>query len=166
MQIAVHYTRIIGPSAIYQDIVVEENSQHIKLRGLVNLAICAALTRNLQRAGLIHANQQVGGVDKFYSFQRAFNILTFRDPEGGLLGYYSDICTPLRKIGEGKYATTDLMLDLWTFPNGSALELDWDEFDHAIQNELISPELQSLARNTLAELRAEQAQGIYPQAYL
>jgi predicted RNA-binding protein associated with RNAse of E/G family len=165
MEITIHYNRIIGPSVIYNEVLIDENSQRIKSKAIMNEAICNALTRGLQRDKFIRANQRVTGLDKIYFYDRAFNVLKFYGAEGEVLGYYSDICTPLTKTSATNYVMTDLILDLWLFPNGSALELDWDEFDHAVQNELISPELQTLAKTTLARIQRDVADGIYPDGY-
>ena len=89
-----------------------------------------------------------------------------RGDDDQLLGYYSDICTPLKKTGEGHYAATDLILDLWLSPSGLAKELDWDEYDHALQHNLITPDLAAQAKATLQQLINEAKQGIYPFTYI
>jgi predicted RNA-binding protein associated with RNAse of E/G family len=80
-----------------------------------------------------------------------------------LLGYYSDIATPLRKV-DGEYFLTDLMLDLWVFPDKTFREVDWDEFEDAVQNGLIAADLQEKALSTMNRLRAETGRGVFPLA--
>jgi predicted RNA-binding protein associated with RNAse of E/G family len=165
MDITIHYNRIMGPSLIYHETLLEETPHRLQTQAIMNNGIRDALTRGLQRNGVLKSHQRVHELEKQHFFDRAFNVLKFYDPLGEVLGYYSDICTPLTKIGDGHYATTDLILDLWVSPNRSTLELDWDEFDHATQNELLSPELQTLAKTTLTRLQHDVVVGVYPDGY-
>lgn len=60
----------------------------------------------------------------------------------------------------------DLFLDVWRFPNGTLLELDWDEFEEAQAKNLITPEQVEIASQTMQRLKNEAAQGIYPEQYM
>jgi predicted RNA-binding protein associated with RNAse of E/G family len=46
------------------------------------------------------------------------------------------------------------------------VELDWDEFEEAVQAGLLAPELQQTAVETLRRMVAETQQGIFPGSYL
>jgi predicted RNA-binding protein associated with RNAse of E/G family len=43
--------------------------------------------------------------------------------------------------------------------------LDWDEFEEAIQNQIITPAQADLARSAMQRLVEEAARGIYPFHY-
>jgi predicted RNA-binding protein associated with RNAse of E/G family len=60
---------------------------------------------------------------------------------------------------------TDLYLDIWLYPDGRLLELDWDEFEEAIQKQVISSAQAALARSAMQRLVEEVEQGIYPAKY-
>ncbi|HEX9838506.1 MAG TPA: DUF402 domain-containing protein [Anaerolineales bacterium] len=104
-------------------------------------------------------------VAKTYFFGEHFNLLEFREEDGDLLGYYSDIGTPLVKTEDG-YLMTDWFLDIWMKLDGVLLELDIDEFEEAISKNLLSSLEVDQARSTFARLIEEVKNGIYPYAYL
>jgi predicted RNA-binding protein associated with RNAse of E/G family len=127
--------------------------------------VVSALAQGMVAEGMIAPQEKTVMVAKTYFFKEHFNILEFLDEDRNLLGYYSDIGTPLTQTEEG-YRMTDWFLDIWLKPDGSLMELDIDEFEEAIfMNLLSSPEVDR-ARSTFARLIAEAKTGIYPQAYL
>jgi predicted RNA-binding protein associated with RNAse of E/G family len=128
--------------------------------------IVERLSRALLSQGLIQAEQHAVTITKLYFFHEPFNVLEFRDEAGNLLGHYSDIGEPVLNLGHGQFQMTDLYLDIWLFPNGRLLELDWGEFQEAIQKQVITTDQAELARTTMQRLVAEVAQGIYPHKYL
>jgi predicted RNA-binding protein associated with RNAse of E/G family len=83
-----------------------------------------------------------------------------------LLGYYSDIGEPTLKTGPGQFQMTDLYLDIWLYPDGRLVELDWDEFKEALYKQVITTAQADLARATMERLVSEGLQGIYPNRYL
>lgn len=124
------------------------------------------LSRALQKQELILPGQQVLTIGKTYFFTEPFNLLEFRGTNGELLGHYSDIGEPMVKLALGEYQMTDLFLDIWLFPNGHLLELDWDEFEEAIELKVITPTQADLACEAMKRLVLEVGQGIYPRKYL
>ena len=59
------------------------------------------------------------------------------------------------------------MLDLWLMPDlATYRELDWDEFEAAVQNGQIAANLQEKALSTMQRLRAEIGQGVFPSVYI
>jgi predicted RNA-binding protein associated with RNAse of E/G family len=128
--------------------------------------ISLRLTDSLYKDGLIPQGVRVHTIVKTYFYDEPFNLLIFRDTEGNLLGHYSDIGEPVKKLGEGEYAMLDLFLDIWLMPDGTLLELDWDEFAEAVEQNLVTPAQAELARATLERLKIEIASGIYPRRYL
>jgi predicted RNA-binding protein associated with RNAse of E/G family len=128
--------------------------------------ISVHLSNALLSQNLIVPGQRVGTIAKLYFFNEPFNLLKFRAANGDLLGHYSDIGEPLIQLSPNEFQMTDLFLDLWLFPDGCPLELDWDEFKAAIGQNLITTEQAELARGTMQRLVEEIAGGIYPSRYI
>ena len=124
------------------------------------------LSRALQSQNLIKSHQRAAAISKTYFFTEPFNLLEFRDHDGTLLGHYSDIGEPVLQLSPNTYQMTDLYLDIWLHPDGRLLELDWDEFEAALQEQIITPTQAELARATMQRLVREAQQGIYPVKYL
>ncbi len=127
--------------------------------------ISTRLSEALVEQKLIQPNQRVGTIAKVYFFNEPFNLLEFRGMDGILLGHYSDIGNPAIQLSPAEFQMTDLFLDIWLFPDGRLLELDWDEFEEAIQNQIITPAQAELARSTMKRLVEEIDMGIYPFEY-
>jgi len=127
--------------------------------------ISVRLSNALVEQELIQPGQRVGTIAKVYFFTEPFNILEFRELDGNLLGHYSDIGEPAIRVSENEIQMTDLFLDIWLHPDGRLLELDWDEFEEAIEKNVISSSQVNLARNTMQRLVDEVTRGIYPLKY-
>ena len=127
--------------------------------------ISARLSSALLEQNLIQPNQRVETIEKLYFFNEPFNLLIFREMGGSLLGYYSDIGEPATQLSPTEFQMTDLFLDIWLFPDGRLLELDWDEFEEAIEKKVITSAQADLARNAMKRLTEEIAGGIYPERY-
>jgi Protein of unknown function (DUF402) len=167
MDIQIHYTRLHGkPLTIYPETLLSENAQRLKSLGLIPPQERQAFSELWWRPGLIPHGREVARLVKHYFYNEWFDILEVQAEDGTVLGYYSDISTPLIKTGEGLYAMTDLALDLWLGADGVIKELDWDEFEEICQHNLISPHHQTQAKLTLARLVTEAGQNIYPSQYI
>lgn len=167
MEIEIHYTRLHGkPLTIYHETLLAEDALRLKTEGLVSPDERLAFSELWWKAGLIPPGRQIARLVKHYFFDEWFDVLQIQTEAGEVLGYYSDICTPLVRTGLGLYATTDLCLDLWLGADGVVKELDWDEFEHTAQQNLMTPPQQAQAKQALARLVAETAQGTYPRNYI
>ena len=124
------------------------------------------LSEALARQNMIQSGQRVGTISEAYFFHEPFNILEYRALDGTLLGYYSDIAEPAVQVAENEVQLTDLFLDIWLFPDGRLLELDWDEFEEAIKKNIITPAQADLARSAMKRLVVEATNGIYPGQYI
>jgi hypothetical protein len=165
-KIRFHFNRILGESVTFTEGLVGDDGRRLHAFSVVPEQYSEPWSLAAQKEGLIPPGRQIASIRKYAFYDEYFDVLEYRDPEGELLGYYSDICTPLKKIGEGEYAITDLILDLWIFPDGTYRELDWDEFDLAVEQGLLSPEIQSRAVATLTRLKAEILAGRFPSTYI
>jgi len=119
----------------------------------------------LVRQQMIQSGQSVGTISEVYFFNEPFNVLEFRELDGTLLGYYSDIAEPTIQVSPAEFQMTDLFLDIWLFPDGRLLELDWDEFEEAVQKQVITPAQADLAQAAMKRLVDEATKGIYPSQY-
>jgi len=128
--------------------------------------ISARLSDALVKQLLIQPGQRVGTIAKVYFFNESFNLLEFRTLDGNLLGYYSDIGEPATPISDNEIQMVDLYLDIWLYPDGRLLELDWDEFEEAVEKQVITSTQADLARQSMQRLVEEAEKGIYPSKYL
>lgn len=70
---------------------------------------------------------------------RWFSLLRFVTADDRTIGYYVNFSLPLRELRHGYYRDLDLELDLWLHPDGTAIELDRDEFEAEIANQRMEP---------------------------
>jgi len=72
------------------------------------------------------------GAEQWFFPDRWFSLLRFITNSDATVGYYVNFSKPLVKLRENYYRDLDLELDLWLDPDGTATELDRDEFDAEI----------------------------------
>ncbi len=164
-QVKIHFLRPGQPEVVYTEGLVGDDGRRLRTCSVVPAEFRLGWSERWRRQGLLEQGRTIHTVRKYHFYQETFDILEFRDEDGGLLGYYSDIVTPLRRVGR-EYYLTDLFLDLWLAPDGAVRELDWDEFEAAANAGLISPEQQQTARRTLDRLKQEIAAGHFPGVYI
>jgi hypothetical protein len=165
MQVKINFSSLEGSTVIFTGELLEHNDRYLKMVSSIPPDFSRRLSERWWAEGLLHPTQQLGSVYKWYFYHEYFNILEYRDLEGNLAGYYSDIATPLQEIG-GEYYITDLILDLWLSPDLRLQELDWDEWDTACAQGVVPTHLQEQALRTMERLRAEVAAGRFPSAYI
>lgn len=166
MNATIHYIRPGKGLSLYVEDFVSEDETCLRTFKSLPPDIVERLSAALQRDGLIGPGQRVQTIAKVYFFDRPFNLLEFRDTEGILLGHYSDIGEPATRRADGDYEMVDLFLDIWLAPDGTLLELDWDELEEAIQHNVINAGQAQVARAAMQRLKDEVAAGIYPAQYL
>jgi Protein of unknown function (DUF402) len=167
MQIQIHYTRLHGkPLTIHTEDLISDNGLRLKTHFVVPNEYRQPFSEGWWQTGQITPGRYIATIIKYYFYNEWFDILELRDDDNELLGYYSDISTPLTKTGDGLYALTDLALDLWLGADGVVKELDWDEFEEICQHNLITLHRQTQAKQTLSRLVSEAAQNIYPTQYI
>jgi predicted RNA-binding protein associated with RNAse of E/G family len=164
-EIRIEYIRPGKGTTFYIEDLVFMDALCLKTFKTLPSEIVSALAQGMVAAGMIAPHQKTVTVAKTYFFREHFNVLEFLDEDRNLLGYYSDIGTPLTQTEEG-YKMTDWFLDIWLRPDGSLMELDIDEFEEAISMNLLSSPEVDRARSTFARLIEEAKTGIYPSAYL
>ena len=162
--ITIHFARIGKPTRIFNDGFIEDNGNRLKTFSKLPAEIGEYLSGEFQAAGLLNPGKQISGVEKFMFYEEHFSIMRFVDDDRQVLGVYTDIATPLRRMGE-QYHLTDLCLDLWLAPDERISILDEDEFEQACEDGLIEPGLAQTARLCLQRLVAEAETGIFPGRY-
>jgi len=163
-EVTIHFARTGKPTRVFKDGLVDDNG--IRLRTFSSLGgdIRSLLSGEFQAAGLLQPGQQIAGVEKFLFYTEHFSIMQFLDRSSQVLGVYTDIATPLRRV-EQEYRLVDLCLDIWQAPESRISVLDEDEFEQACKKGLIEPRLARTARLTLERLLAEAQAGIFPGSY-
>lgn len=73
------------------------------------------------------------GAEQWFFPDRWFSLLRFTTNSNATVGYYVNFSKPLVELRENYYRDLDLELDLWLDPDGTATELDRDEFDAEIE---------------------------------
>lgn len=162
----IRYYRYDCPPAIYDEGFIEDDGQRLRTLTILPTEIAARLAVSWINDGLLPSGTVLYSLGKYHFYGEYFSILELYDPEGEVLGYYSDIATPLEKKEDSEYELHDLILDLWIFPNGRVKELDWDQFKQAERRGVIPHHLAVIARRTLSRLVREAQAGIFPKAYI
>jgi predicted RNA-binding protein associated with RNAse of E/G family len=80
------------------------------------------------------------GAEQWFFPDRWFSLLRFTTTDDRTVGYYVNFSRPLIELRENYYRDLDLELDLWIEPDGTATELDRDEFDAELEAERLTPE--------------------------
>jgi len=80
------------------------------------------------------------GAEQWFFPDRWFSLLRFTTDDDATVGYYVNFSKPLSELRANYYRDVDLELDLWLDPDGTATELDRDEFDAEIETTRLQPE--------------------------
>ena len=103
----------------YPATVLERGPRHVRLEAFFN--------RDDMELGYAVFRRGDRFVETFYS-DRWYNVFAVYDQDdGGLKGWYCNVCRPA-EIDESGVRCDDLALDVWINPDGSALTLDAAEF--------------------------------------
>jgi hypothetical protein len=164
-QVTIKLYRYDGDTRVFNEGLVDDDGARLKTYSVVPEGLRQSLSQRFSSEGLIEAGRVIHSVAKVHFYNEYFSIMELLAESGELLGFYCDICTPLEKAGDG-YSLIDLCLDLLVTPDGQARELDWDEFDEAIESGWIPLELIEVATDTLHRLEDELSLGVFPQEYL
>jgi predicted RNA-binding protein associated with RNAse of E/G family len=163
--ITIEYIRPGKETSYYEENLLIENDEYLKTFKRLPDEIAEKLTLSLRENRFITQDEYCACVTKIYFFHEHFDLLLFQDEHESVLGYYSDVGTPLAKTPNG-YQMIDWFLDIWLSPNGTLIELDQDEFEAALAMNLLDESEAAMARSTFARLINEVKAQIYPAAYL
>lgn len=163
--ITIHLARIGKPTRSFTEGFVQDDGKRLLTFSIVPPDVREHLSAQFRTYGRFTPEQQIATVSKYLFYEECFSILEFRDAEAGLLGYYCDIVTPLRRDGD-EYFQTDLILDLWVSPTLEFQELDRDEYEQAVAEGLVPDELQKKATETMEWLKRAMMSGFFPSSYI
>jgi Protein of unknown function (DUF402) len=79
------------------------------------------------------------GAEQWFFPDRWFSLLRFTTRSNATVGYYVNFSKPLVELKTNYYRDLDLELDLWLDPDGTATELDRDEFNAEIDSTRMEP---------------------------
>lgn len=92
------------------------------------------------------------GAEQWFFPDRWFSLLRFVTRDDATVGYYVNFSQPLAELRANYYRDLDLELDLWLHPDGTATELDRDEFDAEIQTQRLQPEWAAAVTDALTAI--------------
>ena len=166
MEVNIYYRRLSARgTTTFREALVAEDGQRLTTHSVLHPEDQLSLSRGFWRQHMLPDGATVGSVRNHYFYHEHFHILAVYLESGELGGYYCDITTPLRKIGDDYYLD-DLFLDYWLRPGQPPMALDEDEFDAAVAAGMMTTEQIGQARATFARLGQEIAAGIFPQRYI
>lgn len=85
----------------------------------------------VRTASGIHTFERTAAEQWFFP-DRWYSLIRFTTDDNQTVGYYVNFSHPLSELRTNYYRDLDLELDLWLDPDGTATELDRDEFDAEI----------------------------------
>jgi predicted RNA-binding protein associated with RNAse of E/G family len=106
------------------------------------------------------------GAEQWFFSDRWYSLIRFTTEQDATVGYYVNFSHPLAELKPNYYRDLDLELDLWLDPDGTATELDRDEFDAEISSNRLSADwadavndayatVSTAVEQTIAELGAD-----------
>lgn len=87
----------------------------------------------------------------------------YYDATGRLLGTHVDVCAALSAVGDG-WATTDLLLDIWIWPDGRVTVRNEQAFERAVAEGVLTPHEAQRAETQVRALTLAIAQKRFPPA--
>ena len=78
--------------------------------------------------------------EQWFFPDRWFSLLRFTTADDRTVGYYVNFSQPLAELRANYYRDLDLELDLWLDPDGTATQLDRDEFDAEVAPARMRPD--------------------------
>jgi len=100
------------------------------------------------------------GAEQWFFPDRWFSLLRFTTDSNATVGYYVNFSKPLVELKANYYQDLDLELDLWLDPDGTATELDRDEFDAEIESTRMSSEWANAVNDAYERVSSSVAQSI------
>lgn len=100
------------------------------------------------------------GAEQWFFPDRWFSLLRFTTNDDRTVGYYVNFSQPLAELRQNYYRDLDLELDLWLDPDGTATELDRDEYDEEIAQARMQPGWAQEVDNALIRISSAVADSI------
>ena len=90
------------------------------------------------------------GAEQWFFPDRWFSLLRFTTEDDRTVGYYVNFSRPLAELRTNYYRDIDLELDLWLDPDGTATELDRDEFEAEVAAQRLPAEWAAAVEQAVA----------------
>ena len=164
-QADIHLARINKSARHFKEDLGDDDGTRLKTHTIIPESIRVPWSEEWQRELRIPFGEVIGSVSKYLFYDQYFSIMEIHATTGVLLGFYVDLTTPVRKV-DGEYYLTDLILDVWIFPDLTYQVLDEDEWQQAIQAGLVSKEIQHTVQKTLKGLKRDIRMGKFPKNYI
>jgi predicted RNA-binding protein associated with RNAse of E/G family len=153
--VRIHYHRLPDREQIFDQLVVHEREDVI-----VTLTDPMELDSPMMIGG--RPALERGSRVVWFTFPGCwYDVGRFHLADGSFTGCYGNVLVPPRILGDAWY-TTDLFLDVWLPPEGTASLLDEDELEEALARSHIDSPLASRAREEAAALLDRAATGEWP----
>ena len=137
---------------LYEDSEVIVTSQRIKPSSPIVLNGETVLADNFTAVWFVFTGL-------WYDIGKIYNL------DNEWTGYYCDIMMPVKRSSD-QFEIVDLFLDLWVSPDGSYEIQDEDEFETALEEGVITPELAEKAQNALNDLIDAVTSGRFPPEFV
>ena len=166
MDVNIHYTRLSASGTmIFHEELVADNGQRLTTHVVLTEVERQQMSEANWKSNLLPQGYLLASLRKHYYYHEYFTVLECFNLAGDLAGYYSDIATPVRKVGDDYYLT-DLFLDYWVRPGQAPMALDEDEFAAGVEAGVMTTEQIERAQATFTRLHDEIAAGIFPFRYI
>lgn len=150
---------------LFREGLVNDDGICLHTFSVVPMEFAMRWTESYRNQGLIPAGRQIAAAEKHLFYDNCFTVMELQDTAGEALGWYLDICSPLRR-GTQEYLVTDLFLDVWLWPDGRYQVFDQEEFEAAVQAGLLDADQERIARETLSYLQVEIGARRFLQSHL
>ena len=164
-QVTIELARIGKPARTYHEGLLSDNGIELRTQTILSAETRTRFSAVWHIAGYITPDLFIKSVRKILFYHEYFTIMQLLDDEWQSLGCYVDIASPLQKK-DGIYHLTDLILDLWIYPNGTYQELDVDEYEIAVTSGKLKPEWEMQSRRTFDLLKTSISTSNFPYRYL
>lgn len=164
-EVTIHFLLADGTEFLFREGFVDDDQVRLRTFTILPFRLAQALTQRWWDEGLVPRARRLHAVHKCWFYHEPFNILRYVDTQGALIGTYTDLLAGFERLRRGHYRATDRILDVWVYPDGRAVELDWDEFEVAVAAGLLDDSQATKVRLTIKRLRAEIAVGAFPADY-
>ena len=154
-RVAIHYKRPPDRLRIYDQRVVYERDDVI-----VTVSQPIEVEVAMRHEGEVMLEK--GSLAVWFTFPGIWHdIGRFHRADGSFTGLYANVLTP-PEIDGPIWRTTDLFLDVWQPPGGDAVLLDEDEFEDAVERELMDEETIRRARTEAQWILTQAEAGRWP----
>lgn len=158
--VRIHYRRPPDRIQLFEQAVVHDTGAYV-----VTYLPAAQLSKPVTVDGRVVLEPGAPVVWFTYRGQTWHDVGRFHLADGTFTGIYANVLTPVEMEGT-RWDTTDLYLDVWRGADGAIELLDRDEFDAAVDANLLSADVAERALTEGERLVQGARQGAWPPAHI